>query len=77
VVTGGSVRDVQPYKWQFLDEIEQEERNIFKGQLVKYNVLEEFDEELGCYPIIAYLDSGEQARGRNRGEARDKLEQLM
>lgn len=60
---GRLIQQIDTECWNYLDEREQEERKIFDGQLVKYEHLKERSKELDCYPVKAYLASGEQAIG--------------
>jgi len=70
---GRPVRECDPEVWEWLDLQEQEERTQCKGQLIKYKVLEEYDKEMKCYPMVAYLDSGEEALGNCPAVAKTNL----
>jgi hypothetical protein len=72
-VNGRPVKEIDPKTWAFYDKLEQEERAIFGGQVVQYRLLEEKNEEWGCYPFEAYLDSGETALGPCMKDAKETL----
>jgi hypothetical protein len=73
---GRPIREIDPESWQFLDEKEQEERNIFGGQFVKFRNTQVYNPDMKCYPYEAYLDSGESAIGPNMFEARENLKKI-
>lgn len=67
------VREIDSDSWEFLEKIEMEERNIFGGQIVRYKGFGAYSEEFKCWPVIAYLDSGEQAIASCMKDAKDEL----
>ncbi len=69
-LNGRPVREIDPESWQFLDEEEKKEMDIFNGQLVKYN----YDHDQKKYK--AYLDSGEFALGEHMFGAKVNLVKL-
>jgi len=75
-IDGRTVRDMNPETWAFLDENEQEEMALFGG-IVKYKLSKTKDENLNCYPYIAYLDSGESAVGSNMHNAKQNLAKIF
>lgn len=72
-IEGRSVREIDPDSWAFLEKIEMEERNIFANQTVKYEGTGSYSEEFKCYPVKAYLDSGEFAIAECMRDAKDQL----
>lgn len=72
-VEGRPVVEIDPDNWNWYIDRQQKERTQFDGQLVQYKLLKEKNEEMGCYPFKAFLDSGESALGRNIAEAKKAL----
>lgn len=71
-----SVREIDPESWEYLEQKEQEERNFFNGQIVRYKNDGVFDNAFGCCPYTAYLDSGESALGGCMRDARNNLKEI-
>ena len=76
-LNGRSVREIDPENWQFLDEEEKKERDIFNGQLVKYSWEKDVDPNLKIYSCKAYIDSGEFAFGEHMFGAKQNLIKLF
>jgi len=79
-VNGRSVLEIDPYNWNWYIEIQQKERVQFDGQLVRYRLLKEKNEEWSCYPFeasVCFYEEGYTGRvtalGRNMAEARNNL----
>lgn len=75
-IDGRKVREIRPRTWEFLDLEEQEERNMFDGQLVKYFFENKKDEKLGCHPCHAYLADGQEAIGISMNKAKENLKKI-
>lgn len=70
---GRKIREIDSDSWSFLEKIESEERTIFDNQIVQYKGTGEFSKEFGCYPVIAYLESGESAIAGCMSDAKKEL----
>jgi hypothetical protein len=74
---GRRIREINPESSAWLDKKELEERNMFGGELIKYENSKERSEELGCYPFIACLKSnGLSAIGDKEGHMSGAKEAL-
>ena len=72
-VEGRSIREIDSESWEYLEKIELEEKNIFGGQIVKYRGAKAYSEEFKCWPMTAYLDSGEEATASCMRDAKNEL----
>ncbi len=72
---GRLAREIDPDSFNYLDMLEQKERQIFHGQIVRYIWPKEKDPD-GFYRVTAYLDSGESAKGACMKDAREALTAL-
>ncbi len=67
------IRQIIPTDFTWLDEMEQETRMKFGGEIPKYRNLKFFDKTLNCYPIEASLENGLSAQGGSTKDAEDNL----
>lgn len=63
LVDGRPLREIITEDFIWLDEHEAAIRNRFDGELPKYRLEKTLDVALGCYPYVAYLESGLEAKG--------------
>ncbi len=70
---GRPIREINPGDFTWLDDMEQEIRMKFGGELPKYRWLKYFNQEMQCYPAEAFLESGLSALGKNIKEAQEAL----
>ena len=68
------VREIDPDSWDYVDEMECEERKFFDGQIVQYTTLATPDEK-GYYSYQAYVSSGQIGIGRSMNMAKEELMQ--
>lgn len=73
-VNGRSVLEIDPYNWNWYIQLQQEERDQFDGQLVKYRILKEKNEKWGCYPVEASVSCERLILGRIISLGRNMVE---